>query len=283
MNLGFTSFMDAVPLPPGYGWYANQRFIAYNTQEFTNAHGGRLGGVPSPRYNPVNEVTQIAYLKRDKGLFNSYLGFTALFPGTLTYQLQTPNALGLKANSPGMGNPIIGPVFQWDPVMRKGRPFWYNRIEIDNFIPVGKYNKKYQLNPGTPFYSFAPYWSTTVFINSKWDFSSRLHYLWSAKNNQTGIQAGSAIHDNFATSYLVIDQHLRLGVAGYFLQQLNNSRGNPEPNSKERVLGIGPGAVILLTPQTAINLNYYKESYVENRTKGNRCVLNINHAFADLL
>ena len=45
----------------------------------------------------------------------------------------------------------------------------------------------------------------------------------------THIQAGNAVLDDFAISYK--KDKLRIGIAGYFLKQLVNSKANPETNS----------------------------------------------------
>lgn len=153
-------------------------------------------------------------------------------------------------------------------------------MQFDSLIPVGKYNKKYQINPGTTFYAFSTYWSTTVFMTSKWAFTSRLYFIWSARNPDTGIKAGNAINDNFSTSYPLWDNHLRIGIAGYYLKQLENSQGNSEANSKERVLGIGPGVGLNFTPKTSLCFNYFTEALAENRTQGNRYILSFTHAFS---
>ncbi len=278
LHFGYVSFLNAVPLGPGYGWYFAQRYVSYDTQMFTNSHGGRLGGVSSPSYNPQLSITELTYLARNTSLLNAHLGITVFAPVLLAPNLQTPNKLGLRANQGGVCNPTISPFLFWGPLMLHGRPFWYNRVEFDNTIPIGKYSKNYQINPGVPFYNLASYWASTMLLTPKWELSSRFYYIWSAENPDTHIQAGQAVLENFATSYL-IQPHLRLGIAGYYLKQLRNSKGNPAPNSKEQVLGIGPGVGVPLTPSNVLIFNYYTESHVENRTKGNRFVMSFVHSF----
>jgi hypothetical protein len=73
--------------------------------------------------------------------------------------------------------------------------------------------------------SRSTYWAGTVFITPKWEASLRLHYLWNAENNDADLdtQAGQAIHANFATSYELIEKKLRLGLNGYFFEQITDS------------------------------------------------------------
>jgi len=104
-----------------------------------------------------------------------------------------------------------------------------HRIELSVILPTGNYSANEALNPGANFFSFNPYWAGTLFITPKLTVSTRLHYLWNAKNTDpydpgaTGIkdtQAGQAVHANFAASYEVIPKKLRLGINGYALKQI---------------------------------------------------------------
>jgi len=110
-----------------------------------------------------------------------------------------------------------GSVLQWDPIMGKnGR----SSCIASSFkhLACRTYDRNQAVNPSSNFFSFDPYWAGTLFITPQWEVSLRLHYLWNAKNDDpfvgfgvNEIQAGQAVHANFATSYEVIAKKLRLG------------------------------------------------------------------------
>ena len=78
----------------------------------------------------------------------------------------------------GAGDIVIGPMFQFDPIMGANGPRFVQRFEFDFIVPTGKYNPKYAVNPGSNFWSFNPYWSATLWFTKQWSSSIRLYYLW---------------------------------------------------------------------------------------------------------
>jgi anthranilate 1,2-dioxygenase (deaminating, decarboxylating) large subunit len=115
--------------------------------------------------------------------------------------------------------------------------------------------------------------------------SARVHYLWNAKNDDPfggpqDTQAGQAIHGNFATEYAVIPKVLRLGVNGYFFNQITKSEiDGVKQDAKEKVLAIGPGAMFSFSQDTHLFFNTYFESNVEARPKGEKYLLRLVHHF----
>jgi hypothetical protein len=107
--------------------------------------------------------------------------------------------------------------------------------------------------------------------------SWRVHYLWNSANDApppsyaaTSIQPGQAIHFNGAAS-VAITPEFRVGVAGYFLRQITDSRANGEPvhGSQEQVAGLGPG-LLARFGELQFAANAYGEFAVENRPRGAR-------------
>lgn len=159
------------------------------------------------------------------------------------------NNAAIKAQG-GFGDLMIGPFIQFDPVMGAAGPKFVQRIEFQVNLPTGEYDRNKDINPGNNAVSLDPYWAATYWLNPKWTASTRIHYLYNFKNNEPGyafgaaddIQAGQAIHANFATDYAVTPQ-LRLGINGYWLKQVTDTEvdGEKVKGRREQVWAIGPG------------------------------------------
>ncbi len=177
--------------------------------------------------------------------------------------------------------------------MGKHGPIFMHRIEFQCIVPTGEYDPGYNINPGANFFSFDPYWSGTLFITPKLTLSTRVHYLWNDSNDDpirnavpppyataSEIQAGQAVHLNFAASYEVV-KSLRLGVNGYYLKQFTDTQadGSDISGSQEQVLGLGPGLLWSLNQNNHFFLNTYFEMAAENRTEGFRLNLRYVHHF----
>jgi hypothetical protein len=293
LNLGFTTFLDGGP-PAGPGIYFSQYFQYWTSSTFKNKDGSDL--LPSFADENLDvwiSLTQFLYVSDQKVFLGGKWGLDVIIPSVnidLDYDVSS-NVFGFpEDNSGGIGDLLIGPFIQWDPVMGKNGPVFMHRIELQMLFPTGKYDDDKELNPGSNFFSFNPYWAATVFVTPKWTTSLRVHYLWNAKNNNPNrqygnaddTQAGQALHANFAMAYQVLP-NLRLGINGYYLKQLTSNKvdGHDVPNGggRERVLGIGPGAVYHFSMDDHLFCNLYFESDAENRPEGTRVNLRWVHHF----
>lgn len=289
LNLGFTSFLDGLP-PAGPGWYF-QQYLQYYDGKLKNQDGDRIqlptsGGLKKASVDSVATLTQLVYQSDQPLLFGGKWGMNLMLPWA-SVDLHPQHNFAIEANSAGFGDLLIGPFLQWDPIMGPNGPQFAHRIELQMIFPTGKYDDDKAINPGSNFFSFNPYWAATAFFSPKWTLSWRLHYLWNAENDDpyqplgaNDTQAGQAIHLNFATEYEVIPQ-LRLGINGYYLKQITDSQidGNDISNSKERVFGIGPGAMYSFSKHDHLFANAYWETAAENRPEGSRFNLRYVHHF----
>lgn len=283
VNLGLTSFLDGGP-PAGPGFYYTHYLEYYHATTLRGTGGQDLlpkAAFPNPKMDAWVSASQIIAQCPKKLVLGAQPGLDLIIPVMDLGISGTP----LRANHRKLGDILIGPFLQWEPIMGKNGPIFMHRIELQCILPTGDYDSHYQINPGANFFSFNPYWSGTLFITPKLTLSTRVHYLWNDANDDVqganDLQAGQAVHLNFATEYEVIAKRLRLGFNGYYLNQFTDTKinGVSVPNRREEVVGLGPGLLFSINQNNHLFFNAYFETGAENRTEGMRFLLRFVHHF----
>ncbi len=289
VNLGFTSFLDGGP-PAGPGLYLQQYLQYYSSDRFKDARGHDMP-LPNPDLKAFISLTQVIYQSNQTVplTFGAKWGVDVIIPVVgvdVNYSAPGPFPV---ANGAGVGDVLVGPYLQWDPIMGKNGPILMNRLEFQTTFPTGKYDRNREINPGNNCFTFNPYLSSTLFLTPKWTVSTRFHYLWSSVNDDPNrnfapastTQAGQAIHLNYASEYEIIPKMLRLGVNGYYLKQLADTQadGHDVADRREQVFAIGPGVLFSFSQNDHIFFNAFFEMEAENRPQGNRYNLRWTHHF----
>ncbi len=282
VNLGLTSFMDGGP-PAGPGYYYQQYAQFFSSHVFRDAKGNKL----DYDVDVFLSMNQFIYQSDQAVLWGGKWGLDLLVP--VVHIDGEGTVPPLRDNGGGFGDITFGPFLQWDPIMGENGPVFMHRFEFDVIFPTGDYDNNRELNPGANHYSLNPYWAATWFINPQWTASTRIHYLYNFKNDDPNTrlfpgaddtQAGEAIHANFAIAYMLIADKLRVGFNGYFLEQISDSKvDGVRMRGRERVLGLGPGAVWHISQDDHVFINLYFETEVENRPEGIRGQVRWTHHF----
>ena len=282
VNLGFTSFLDGGP-PAGPGLYYQQYAQYFSSHKFRDAHGNEL----NYDVDVFVSLNQFIYQSDQPVLLDGKWGADLIIPFV---SIDGEGAIPpLRANDSGLGDILFGPFIQWDPVMGENGPVFMQRVEFQLIFPTGKYDHNHELNPGSNVFSFNPYYACTWFFAPGWTASTRIHYLWNDENDDPSnrlypgadnVQPGQAIHANFAVAYAVVPDKLRVGLNGYYLEQITDSKVDGVSRfGHERVLGLGPGAVWHISRDNHVFFNLYFESQVENRPEGIRGQVRWTHHF----
>jgi len=277
VNKGSTNFLDGGPLRPKPGWYWTQYAEYYYTDTYFDACGKSILKDTGPAYNALVTLTGVSYQFRPCITSKFQVGFDAALP-ILLYSKIGHNQLSLipgincvTSSGTGIGDLALGTYIQFDPVFDGERPRFVHRIEFDLFFPTGKYDNSKLINPGSNLFYIDPYWAFTYYFTPRLATSWRLHYLHCGENRKANLKPGDAIHFNY-TLEGEIRPRVWVGINGYFLQQITNSKVcNIEiPHSKERIFSTGFGTLYLITPDDVLFFNLYFEADAKNNPQGMR-------------
>jgi len=274
VNLGDTNFEDGYAGP---GVLLEEIPGAYTANEQKDANGRTTTG--SNHVTAISSITHIGYVSQKKFL-GAWIGSELLLP---VVSLDAKLANGVDTSVHGVGDLEVGPlVLQWAP-KRAGKGVFVQRALLDIAVPTGKYSSLRPVNPGNNAVSINPYYAFTYAPTKRWEISARTHYLWNATNNDPfvglgvhSIQAGQAVHANYATSY-ELHKNVRVGFNGYWLQQITDHRinGVDIADSRERTIGLGPGLQIA-GHGIWFRANSYMETGVQNRMSGTKVTFRIS-------
>jgi len=307
LNLGLTSFYD------GFGrneeGFVYLGYAVYSRARSINGEEGKAEPVfNDPKLDAYILINQFVYVLPET-LFGeaAHPGVNVIVPvvafDTSFKPAPPPPGIQLKNNGFGLGDPVVGAFLQFKPIMTDGRPLFSHRLELDLIVPIGAYDPHKDINQGSNFASFNPYWAATVLPIKHLEVSARFHYLYNAVNLRPAnpppimpgvvtAQAGQAFWVNYTASYEVIER-LHLGVNGYFFTQFTDDRytfsdgsannGKAVPplgdQGRARFMTLGPGLFWDINKENKLFANAYFPLFSYNRPSSMAFNLHYIHSF----
>jgi len=274
VNLGDTSFLDAIAAPGGVIELIGQG--VHDNKTLSNT------GQPVPGITDVNTgsaLLHIAWLAPHVRIFGAWYGVETVLSGAYV-------DTGSHGIGQGPGDVTFSPfILQWPKHTVFGMPI-YQRVDFDFDAPLGRYSPARPVNTGNNAWALNPYYVVTLYPVKRIETSWRVHYLWNSSNHAPPVdtgddttQAGQAVHFNATASYEIV-KNVYVGANGYYLKQITDGRANgiAVPNAREQIGGIGPGAVVN-RGKWFYFVNAYHEVGAENMSEGNKLVLRVEKVF----
>ena len=174
---------------------------------------------------------------------------------------------------------VISPlVLGW----QAGNLHWIFSVPVR--LPVGAYDKNRVINAGRNVYSAMPEVSVTYRdAKAGWEVSGAALYVTSTNNTDTNYKSGDIVHIDFAAGKMITPQ-LKLGVVGYYAQQVSDDSGTGAiyGDRRMRILGVGPALSFSFVangvPMTLV-AKYYREFDAQNTTQGDAGMVSLRTRF----
>jgi len=275
---GYRDFLTGVLPPPGV--QVRQDLYVYSGSERSTIPQGQL----AVSYKTVTNILG-ATIVTPYRVFGGDFGFAvrgAYSDATATQSLAAiiPPLSNSRSGSLGAFNDVvISPV-----IVGWHAGNWHWNVSASVWLPVGAYDKTRLVNTGKNYVAVSPQLGVTYLDpKSGWEFSGAGIFVTSYYNPATNYRSGDAIHVDLAAGKMLTSQ-FKLGVVGYWTQQLNDDSGAGAifGGRKVRVAGVGPGATFTFfvgaVPVTLVG-KYYREFDAQNTTQGDAGTLSMRVRF----
>lgn len=276
-NLGLANVFDGIAGKPGFLYQGYAQL--FQTSGIYNAQGHKMA--TDVKINSLATLHQFIYLS-DIKVLSGNLGFTAIVP------IAQISASGGGSNTPAAnpkawGDVITGTAVQWSDRKLLGKPFSH-RTELDISWPVGAYSSQYAINPSAHLYSVGMYHAFTLMLNKQFSLSARNQFNYNTSVIGTKAKPGSFYNGNYSIDYSLLPA-LKIEAVAYFLGQLNQDRYDGRSNyyatqygitnTRERVLGYGPGLAYFFPGGGLMEVKGFFETAAKNRPAGFRSTLRV--------
>jgi hypothetical protein len=250
---GAEAFESGMVPPPGLHFVNYNLF--YMASDLKDNDGETVPGVDL-ELNVFAEVLRFVYTSKVQILGGNW-GMQAFIP--------IMRVSMMDESKTGLGNIIIDPfIVSWH------RPCFHAAMGLDIYLPTGAYDKNDMVNIGNNMVTFEPIFAFTYLPPNGWSWSMKFHYDISGENSDIKLKPGQEFHFDYGLGYKVHPK-VKLGVAGYFYQQLTDDEadGVEVVDDRGRVFSIGPGVKFSCPDKRmALEFRLQQEMAVRNRPSG---------------
>ncbi len=297
--------MQLIGVAPPPGFYIKDYNYLYTASKLKDDHGKTSSvaknGMELDRLTVYGNIPRLIYISKVE-ILGGYWGMHLFVP--LLEERMKINALtgaGVaeqKETRGGVGNLIFNPLI-WTYHAKSGLLHLITGLDI--YLPTGPYRNDRMVNIGKNFWTFEPVFAATAFLPQDPNLSAsiKLMYDFNTNNDDFIIDAGTAakignpalagkkthltpgqeFHFDYGIDY-ALSKSLRLGVGGYFYQQVTNDKTGDGTVKHDlgRVLAVGPG-VWYNYQRWFFELHAAWEMEARNRPQGMTGLFNITYAF----
>jgi hypothetical protein len=292
LNLGTTSFFDGFG-KTGEGFTLLQYARYEDLNQITDAHGNASPAFKGTDIQVFASLTQIVYSSPLHPFGGDSLGLSALLPViNLNAHFASDSPAKLTGSGVGFGDLVWGPSYQSKTYRDAERPVFSWRFQLLVMSPTGHFDRHDSLNQSAGYWGINPYVAFTWLPTPELEISSRLNYQHNLSSSHfadtpsvPGVvylngQAGDLVYGNLDASW-EIAADLRVGINGYFLDQLSpdQTNGQDVAHSLESQIYLGPGARLVIDHENAVNANLYLPVECRNCSQGPRLNFQFTHRF----
>ncbi|MFD0795433.1 transporter [Mucilaginibacter litoreus] len=273
VNFGLTNLQAGKAKPPGL--YYLQHIQMFQPSGNTNSEGKAVSGSPLTSY--TLSLQQLMYISRVRVL-KSYLGFNLLVP---LVRNSSANEFKQSINPNPLGDAALGVFLQWYDQHIGKLPVSF-QLGGNLVAPTGSFYHRYDINPGTNRYRFIAHFEFTAEPLDRFAVSVKNNFYFYTRQIDQPDRPGPAYNLNYALELKLSDK-ITLEAAGYYLAQLGEDSYNGDNryyqhqiginDTRENILGIGPGIGIAGAGKSSMEIKCFWESEAKNRPKGFRMTI----------
>jgi hypothetical protein len=199
-------------------------------------------------------------------------GATAWLDSSVSFDVRTPTGASVHRSDSvtSGGDMLVGPaMLGWH-----GERL-HQTLGVQFYLPAAAFSASRLANPGRGYYSVGPIYALTWFPVDPLEVSVSSNFLFNRENPDTRYTSGRELSIDYGLGY-DFAREWQVGASGYAYRQVTDDRVNGEAvagGNRGQAFATGPFVRYHPGRNWGITLKWQREFKVENRTRGDRLVL----------